>query len=75
MTTIWKPRGPQKPKMMPFEGIRVNHLVQFCKDAQMFMQERGEMDQALTFEIMADYFEKDYKMGTPLRFNPTTIGC
>lgn len=75
MTTIWKPRGPQKPKHIPFEGIRVNHLVQFCKDAQVFLQQRGEEDQALTFEILADYFEKDYKIGDPLRFKPTSIGC
>ena len=27
--------------------------------------ERGSMD----------YFEKDYKIGTPLRFSPTSIGC
>lgn len=75
MTTMWKPRGPQKPKHMPFEGIKINQMVQFCRDAQHYLQDRNEMDQAVTFEILADYFENDFKIGQQLVFKPMSIGC
>lgn len=74
MTTIWKPRGPQKPKREAFEGIRVNQLVQFCRSAHMYAQDKGDADISVTFEILADYLEKEYKIGQPFKFNAHMIG-
>ena len=72
--TVWKPRGPQKPARQAFEGIRVNQLVQFCNDAKHCAQQHEDMDVAVAFEILAEYFEKDYKIGEPLRFKSQAIG-
>lgn len=73
MTTVWKPRGPQRPVRME-SGIRVQSLIKFLRNAQRHLEVRGERDQALTFEILADYFENDYKEGERLEFTPQAIG-
>lgn len=74
MTTIWKPRGPQKPKREAFDGVRINQLVEFCRSAQMYAQDKGDMDISVTFEILAEYLQNDYKIGQPLKFNAHAIG-
>jgi len=74
MTTIWKPRGAQRPKIQPSEGIRPQHLTRFCRDAQLYFQGQNDQEQSVTFEILADYFEKDYVLGQPLRFSARAVG-
>jgi hypothetical protein len=73
MVTIYKPRGPQKPSFVP-EGIRPNHLVRFLRDAQQKCQDKGDEDAAFRLECIADYFEKDYKPGEPIRFKASYAG-
>lgn len=74
MTTIWKPRGPQKPSRTLDTGIRPGQLVKFLRDAQMRCQDAGEEDSAFRIEMLADFFEKDYMPGQSLTFKGMNAG-
>jgi hypothetical protein len=73
MVTLYKPRGPQKPSFVA-EGIRHTHLATFLRDVQMMCQDKGEMEASFRFECLADYFEKEYAPGEPLRFRAMHAG-
>lgn len=74
MTTIWKPRGVQKPSRNLDTGIRPGQLVQYLRDAQLRCQDAGEEDSAFRMEMLAEYFEKDYKPGQSLSFKGMHLG-
>lgn len=75
MVTLYKPRGPQKPSMTLDGGyIRPNQLVTFLKDAQKHCEQAGEEDSAFRLEMIAEYFEKDFRPGQPLSFRGMYAG-
>ena len=71
---MFKPhRGSQGPSIRE-SGINHFKLIQFLKDAQTKCQNEGEEDSAFRFEMLVEYFSKDYEPGKPLKFNPTILG-
>jgi hypothetical protein len=49
-------------------------LLKFVRAAQTDLEHCGEEDAALRFEILGDYLENDYKVGTPLKFTSKALG-
>jgi Holliday junction resolvase-like predicted endonuclease len=66
-------RGPQKPSFKS-DGINPHKLVKFLDEARMYCEKKGDMDSALRFECMVDYFKKDHDSGKALVFTPGVIG-
>jgi hypothetical protein len=75
MTTIWKPRGPQRPKRS-FETEGASHFafVRFLENAQKMCEARGEEDAAFRFEMAAEYFRNSYVPGKPVSMSPSVLG-
>lgn len=71
--TFYKPRGVQKPSFTA-EGIRPGQLVKYLRSVQQKCEDVGEVDSALRFELIADFFENDYKPGQPLAFRGMHAG-
>jgi len=70
---MFRPRGPQKPSYQP-TGVNPTKLIKFLEDAQKCCERNGEMDSALRFECMVDFFKRDYELGKPVTFRPGVIG-
>ncbi|NDC22719.1 MAG: hypothetical protein EB078_09150 [Proteobacteria bacterium] len=66
-------RGPQAPS---FQSSGISHLklIRFLEDAQRRCEEAGEKDSAFRFEMMVEYFRKDYVPGKPLAFTGMVLG-
>jgi hypothetical protein len=74
---MFKPhRGSQKPFLNESNHGGINHfkLVQFLQEAQRKCADAGEEDSAFRFEMMVDFFVKDYNHNKPLKFTPTILG-
>jgi hypothetical protein len=70
--TVYKPRGPQKPRPELF-GISHFALLNYIRNAQRLCEKHNEPDSALRFELMADYFEK-YQPGKPMDMTGVSLG-
>lgn len=71
---MFKPyRGAQGPSIRE-SGINHFKLIKFLEDAQKRCEQAGEEDSAFRFEMLVDYFSKQYEPGKPLKFNPTILG-
>lgn len=57
------------------ERIHVRDLIRFVGEAQGALEEKGELDSALRFEILKDFLERDFdpRKGT-LKFSGMAIG-
>lgn len=56
-------------------GQEVGKFAKLIRQAQVALEEEGEDDSALRFEILADYLEKDViNDGKPLAFTYKIIG-
>lgn len=71
---MFKPtRGAQRAAAATV-GISPFALIRFFEQAQGKCLQEGDKDSALKFELMAEYFQKDYEPGKPLRFDGNVIG-
>ncbi len=55
-------------------NIRLSSLIAFIRKAQAELEEMGEEDSAIRFEIFADWLTDDYKPGTPFKFDFKALG-
>lgn len=71
---MFKPhRGVQKPAFRP-EGISHFTLIKVLRFAQQRCAQAGEEESAFRFEMMAEYFEKDYVPGKPVKMDGMMLG-
>lgn len=56
------------------ERIHVNDLIRFVRSAQLALEEKGEADSALRFEILKDYLEHDFDPRKGLKFTSIALG-
>lgn len=54
--------------------IDLYDLIEFLNDAQHKFQSLKDEDTAFVFEMMSEYFEKDYKPGSKLKFTGGAVG-
>lgn len=55
-------------------SVPLGGLIKFCIQAQHALEEEGEDDAALRFEIMADWLQKDVVNGAPFTFSTKALG-
>lgn len=70
---MFKPRGPQRPKMR-MGGISPRSLITFFKDAEVYLTKRGKHDEAFNMMLLIQYFENNYDEDKPLKFDPMRMG-
>lgn len=64
-----------KPAVMDSrDKVDLYDLVAFLKEAQHRFETREDEDTAFAFEMMAEFFEKDYKPSKPLVFTGSAVG-
>lgn len=66
-------RGPHKPKFVS-EGISQSGIIKLMEYAQQRCAEAGEEDAAFRFEMLVEYFKKDYVPGKPIKISPMILG-
>lgn len=55
-------------------NITLKQLIDFTRKAQASLEEAGESDAALRFEIFGDYLSEDVANGTPFQFSTKALG-
>ena len=74
---MYQRRAKMKPASMSHyddPNIRLSSLIKFVRHAQQALEARGAADEALNFECLGDYLERDYKPGTTFEFKAHAIG-
>ena len=69
-----RPANMKPAAMDSRDKVDLYDLVNFLKEAQTRFEQRKEEDVAFAFEMMSEYFEKDYKPGKPLTFTGRAVG-
>lgn len=64
----------KRPTLSDGTGINLRSLLNFTRAAQKALEEEGEEDAALRFELFTEYLEKDVANGKPFGFTYKTIG-
>lgn len=64
----------KKPQLSDGTGINLRSLLAYARSAQKALEQEGEEDSALRFELFAEYLEKDVANGKPFGFTYKTIG-
>jgi hypothetical protein len=54
--------------------ITLKELIDFVTQAQKSLEQNGEEDSALRFEILGDFLREDVANGTPFRFTTKALG-
>lgn len=71
---MFKPtRGPQRPKMQN-AGISHWQLIKFLSQCEEALKAEGEEDSAFRFEMLKEYFSRDYEEGKSLVYKGQAIG-
>lgn len=64
-----------KPAVMDSrDKVDLYDLITFLKEAQHRFELRNEEDVAFVFEMMSEFFEKDYRPSKPLVFTGKAVG-
>ena len=71
---MFKPRGPQKPSRQQFHGITLPQLIKVLEFSRSRCIEGGDMNAAFRFEMLREYFEKDYDPGKPVKYSGEMLG-
>lgn len=66
-------RGPHKAKFVS-EGVSHSGIIKLMEYAQQLCLEKGEEDAAFRFEMLVEYFRKDYVPGKPIKLNAMMLG-
>lgn len=56
------------------ETVSTRSLINYLVDAQKALEEAGEEDSALRFELAAEFFRDRWNPSAPLKFRPLDIG-
>jgi hypothetical protein len=56
------------------EKVDLYDLIRFFEDAKDKFESRGEEDTAFVFEMMSEFFQKDYSSKKPLKFFGGAVG-
>jgi hypothetical protein len=64
----------RRPALADGTGVNLRSVLNFARAAQKALEQEGEEDSALRFELLADYLEKDVANGKPFGFTYKTIG-
>ena len=64
----------KRPTISDGTGVNLRSVIGYAKQAMVALQEAGEEDAALRFELFAEYLEKDVANGKPFGFTYKTIG-
>lgn len=54
--------------------IDLYDLIKFFQEAQERFESRKDEDTAFAFEMLSEYFQKDFKPGQKLKFTGTAVG-
>jgi hypothetical protein len=55
------------------DSIRLGDLIRFCRDAKEALEDAGDTDSALRFEILQEYLLEDFRGGS-LTFKTKALG-
>ena len=55
-------------------NIALGDLIKFVRSAQDALEQTGESDSALRFEILGDFIENDVVAGAPFKFSTKALG-
>lgn len=69
-----RPANMKPAAMDSREKVDLYDLIGFFREAQSRFESRKEEDQAFVMEMLAEYFEKDYKPSKKLVFTGTAVG-
>jgi hypothetical protein len=67
-----RPGKTHKAALGDSEKIRYTDLVEFCKKARLDLENEGDSDAALRFEILEDWLRSDFK--GQFKYSPKMIG-
>ena len=68
-----RPAKKHKAALTDYENVSLTSLIRFCKAAQKDLQDSGEEDAALRFEILGEYLLNDFKGGF-LKYESKALG-
>jgi len=69
-----RPANMKPAAMDSRDKVDLYDLIKFFKEAQHRFELRKEEDTAFVFEMMSEYFEKDYKPSKGLIFTGRAVG-
>ena len=69
-----RPANMKPAAMDSRDKVDLYDLIVFFKEAQQKYEMRNEQDSAFIFEMLTEYFEKDYKPSKPLTFTGRAVG-
>ncbi len=55
-------------------NISLSSLIKYVRNCQVALENNGDEDAALRFEILGDYLTEDYKPGQSLEFKTKHLG-
>ena len=64
----------RRPVLADGTGVNLRSVLNFARAAQKALENEGEEDAALRFELFAEYLQKDVANGKPFGFTYKTIG-
>lgn len=64
----------KKPTLSDGTGVNLRTVLAYARSAQRALEQEGEEDSALRFELFADYLEKDVANGKPFGFTYKSLG-
>lgn len=69
-----RPANMKPAAMDSRDRVDLYDLITFFKEAQHRFESRDEGETAFVFEMLSEYFEKDYKPSKPLVFTGRAVG-
>lgn len=67
-------KTPRNPTLSDGTGVNLRTVLAYARSAQRALEQEGDEDAALRFELFADYLEKDVAAGKPFGFTYKSIG-
>lgn len=64
----------KRPQLSDGTGVNLRSVVNYAKQAMVALQEAGEEEAALRFELFAEYLQNDVAGGKPFGFTYKSLG-
>ena len=64
----------KKPTLSDGTGVNLRSVINYATQAMVALQEAGEEDAALRFELFAEYLRQDVANGKPFGFTYKSLG-
>jgi hypothetical protein len=72
---MFQRKAVMKPAVMDSRAkVDLYDLIIFFNEAKGRFESKNEPDTAFAFEMLCEYFEKDFKPGQKLKFTGTAVG-